>query len=232
MHNIGKTMVYPSHGLGEIVAIEEKKMMGIKQKFYVLNITEKGTRIIIPCANADKVGLREVIQADEVRKIVKILKTKPTNILPNWNKRYRESMDRIKSGSIYEVAAVFRNLSILSRGKELSFGENAPDARGHGDGRVLGIAPGGKGVRRFLRKHVDARHRQTRSLRQLLDEMIQLGIFVRADLFGPVHGDDHPIAEPIAEKVHAAGKDQGQNRALPSTYQIARPNKQSGQSRQ
>jgi CarD family transcriptional regulator len=123
MHNIGKTMVYPSHGLGEIVAIEEKKMMGKKQKFYVLNITEKGTRIIIPCANADKVGLREVIQADEVRKIVKILKTKPTNILPNWNKRYRESMDRIKSGSIYEVAAVFRNLSILSRGKELSFGE-------------------------------------------------------------------------------------------------------------
>ncbi len=123
MYNIGKTVVYPSHGLGEIIAIEEKKLMGKKQKFYILKITEKGTRIMIPCENADKVGLRDVIQPNEVRKVVKILKSKPENILPNWNKRYRESIERIKSGSIYEVAAVFRNLSILSQDKELSFGE-------------------------------------------------------------------------------------------------------------
>jgi CarD family transcriptional regulator len=123
MYKIGKTVVYPSHGLGVIEAIEEKKMMGKKQKFYILMIMEKGTRIMIPCDNAEKVGLREVIQSNDVRKVVKILKEKPKNILPNWNKRYRDSLDRIKSGSIYEVATVFRNLSLLSKDKELSFGE-------------------------------------------------------------------------------------------------------------
>lgn len=123
MYKVGNTVVYPSHGLGVIEAIEEKKLMGKKEKFYILKIMEKGTRIMIPCGNADKVGLREVIQSNDVKKVVKILKSKPESILPNWNKRYRESMERIKSGSIYEVAAVFRNLTLLSRNKELSFGE-------------------------------------------------------------------------------------------------------------
>ncbi|MEK6776214.1 MAG: CarD family transcriptional regulator [bacterium] len=123
MYKIGNTVVYPSHGLGVIEAIEEKSLMGMKQKFYILKIMEKGTRIMIPCNNAEKVGLREVIQSDDVRKVVKVLKEKPKAILPNWNKRYRESVEKIKSGSIYEVAAVFRNLSLLSKDKELSFGE-------------------------------------------------------------------------------------------------------------
>ncbi len=123
MYKIGNTVVYPSHGLGIIEAIEEKNLMGKKQKFYILKIMEKGTRIMIPCDNAEKVGLREVIQSNDVRKVVKVLKEKPNAILPNWNKRYRESVEKIKSGSIYEVAAVFRNLSLLSKDKELSFGE-------------------------------------------------------------------------------------------------------------
>jgi CarD family transcriptional regulator len=123
MFKIGETVVYPSHGLGVIEAIEEKKLMGRREDFYILKIMEKGTRIMIPCANADRVGLREVIQSNDVRKVVKILKEKPTNILPNWNKRYRDSMERIKSGSIYEVATVFRNLTLLSKNKELPFVE-------------------------------------------------------------------------------------------------------------
>lgn len=123
MFKIGNTVVYPSHGLGIIEAIEEKKLMGKKEKFYILKIVEKGTRIMVPCDNADKVGLREVIQSNEVQKVVKILKQKPNNILPNWNKRYRDSLERIKSGSIFEVATVFRNLTHLSKDKELSFGE-------------------------------------------------------------------------------------------------------------
>ncbi len=123
MFKIGKTVVYPSHGLGKIEAIEEKELMGEKQKFYVLKIIEKGTRIMIPCSNVDKVGLREVIQSSDVKKVVKVLKQKPKTIVPNWNKRYRESLERIKTGSIYEIAAVFRNLTLLSRDKELSYGE-------------------------------------------------------------------------------------------------------------
>ncbi|OIP66046.1 MAG: CarD family transcriptional regulator [Nitrospirae bacterium CG_4_9_14_3_um_filter_53_35] len=123
MYKIGNTVVYPSHGLGIIESIEEKNLMGTKQKFYILKIMEKGTRIMIPCDNAEKVGLREVIPSNDVRKVVKVLKEKPKTILPNWNKRYRESVEKIKSGSIYEVAAVFRNLSLLSKDKELSFGE-------------------------------------------------------------------------------------------------------------
>ncbi|PIV83450.1 MAG: CarD family transcriptional regulator [Nitrospirae bacterium CG17_big_fil_post_rev_8_21_14_2_50_50_9] len=123
MYKIGNTVVYPSHGLGIIESIEEKNLMGTKQKFYILKIMEKGTRIMIPCDNAEKVGLREVIPSNDVRKVVKVLKEKPKTILPNWNKRYRESVEKIKSGSIYEVAAVFRNLSLLSKDKKLSFGE-------------------------------------------------------------------------------------------------------------
>jgi CarD family transcriptional regulator len=123
MYKIGNTVVYPSHGLGVIESIEEKKLMGKKQKFYVLKIMEKGTRIMIPCDNAEKVGLREVIQPNEVKKVVKVLKQKPDAILPNWNKRFRESLDKIKTGSIYEIATVFRNLTLLSKDKELSFGE-------------------------------------------------------------------------------------------------------------
>ncbi|PIS37460.1 MAG: CarD family transcriptional regulator [Nitrospirae bacterium CG08_land_8_20_14_0_20_52_24] len=123
MYKIGNTVVYPSHGLGIIESIEEKNLMGTKQKFYILKIMEKGARIMIPCDNAEKVGLREVIPSNDVRKVVKVLKEKPKTILPNWNKRYRESVEKIKSGSIYEVAAVFRNLSLLSKDKELSFGE-------------------------------------------------------------------------------------------------------------
>ncbi len=123
MFQVGKTVVYPSHGLGVIEAIEEKELMGEKQRFYVLKIMEKGTRIIIPCGNAEKVGLREVIQPNEVKKVVKVLKDKPKQILPNWNKRYRESLEKIKTGSIYEIARVCRNLTLLSKDKELSFGE-------------------------------------------------------------------------------------------------------------
>lgn len=123
MYKVGNTVVYPSHGLGVIESIEEKRLMGKKQKFYVLKIMEKGTRIMIPCDNAKKVGLREVIQPSEVKKVVKVLKEKPDAILPNWNKRFRESLDKIKTGSIFEIAIVYRNLTLLSKNKELSFGE-------------------------------------------------------------------------------------------------------------
>ena len=123
MYKVGKTVVYPSHGLGVIESIEEKRLMGKKQKFYILKIMEKGTRIMIPCDNAQKVGLREVIQPSEVKRVVKVLKEKPDAILPNWNKRFRESLDKIKTGSVYEIAEVLRDLSMLKYVKELSFGE-------------------------------------------------------------------------------------------------------------
>jgi len=127
MFKVGDKAVYPTHGVGVIEAIEERDLAGKnqKQKFYVLRILGNGMTIMIPTDKVDQVGLRSVISTKEALKVYKILKDKKTKITDTqtWNRRYREYMERIKSGSVYEVASVLRDLFLLKVGKELSFGE-------------------------------------------------------------------------------------------------------------
>ena len=124
MFNVGDLAVYPAHGVGRIEAMENKEISGLKQSFYIMRILENDMIIMIPTQNVANVGLREVISRKQVVEIYNILKKKDVSLeTQNWNRRYREYMEKIKTGSVYEVAAVLRDLSLLRNDKELSFGE-------------------------------------------------------------------------------------------------------------
>src|SRR3954464_7717755 len=121
---VGDKAVYPAQGVAEVISIEEKDIAGSRQRFYVLRILDTDRRIMVPVKNAQTVGLRQVISEDEIREIFEILRER-TVAFDNqtWNRRYRGFMDKIKTGSIYDVAEVMRDLYRLKAGKSLSFGE-------------------------------------------------------------------------------------------------------------
>lgn len=124
MFKIGDLAVYPAHGVGVIERIESKMISGFTQDFYVMRILENDMIIMIPTQNVDSVGLREIIGLKEVPKLYSILKKrKIATDNQTWNRRYREYMEKIKTGSVYEVAEVYRDLLTLKLDKELSFGE-------------------------------------------------------------------------------------------------------------
>lgn len=123
--SIGDLAVYPAHGVGRIEAIETRVVNGEEHDFYIMKIIENNMVIMIPTMNVESVGLRDVIAENEIPKILDVMKSKRDLTIDNqtWNRRYREYMDKIKTGSLYEVAEVFRDLSLLKLSKDLSFGE-------------------------------------------------------------------------------------------------------------
>ena len=124
MFKVGELAVYPAHGVGRIEAIESKEVSGNKQSFYIMRILDNDMIIMIPICNTDSVGLREIIDREDVSQVYSILKEKDITIdTQNWNRRYREYMDKIKTGSVFEIAMVLRDLYLLKEVKELSFGE-------------------------------------------------------------------------------------------------------------
>jgi CarD family transcriptional regulator len=124
MFKVGELAVYPAQGVGVIEASEEREMMGNIQSFYIMKILGRNMKILIPLDSAKAVGLRGVISAREIPKIYEILKDKDITIdKQTWNKRYRDYLEKIKTGSVYEVARVLRDLCILKLDKDLSFGE-------------------------------------------------------------------------------------------------------------
>lgn len=124
MFKIGDMAVYPAHGVGVIERIESKKISGFTQDFYVMRILENDMIIMIPLQNVDSVGLREIIGQKEVTKLYSILRKKKVSVdTQTWNRRYREYTEKIKTGSAFEVAEVYRDLLTLKVEKELSFGE-------------------------------------------------------------------------------------------------------------
>jgi CarD family transcriptional regulator len=124
MFTAGDMAVYPSYGVGQIENIRVQTIGGIDQSFYVLRILETGMTIMIPTATSETVGLRPIISRNEVRKVVAILRERDIKCsTQTWNRRYRDYMDKIKSGSVFEVASVLRDLLVLKGGKDLSYGE-------------------------------------------------------------------------------------------------------------
>jgi CarD family transcriptional regulator len=121
---IGDLAVYPAHGVGVIEKIESQEISGFCQDFYVMRILENDMIIMIPTTNVSNVGLREIIEQSEVPRLYTILKKRDI-VVDNqtWNRRYREYMEKIKTGSVFEVAEVYRDLLMLKLEKELSFGE-------------------------------------------------------------------------------------------------------------
>jgi len=122
--DIGDMAVYPAHGVGVIESIEHRQVGEFEQSFYVMKILDNNMVIMIPTATSNNVGLRNIISSDEVEKVFYILKEKDVEIgTQTWNRRYREYMEKIKTGSVFEVAAVLRDLYLLQEDKDLSYGE-------------------------------------------------------------------------------------------------------------
>ncbi len=124
MFKVGDLAVYPAQGVGVIEAIEKKEIMGSKQLFYIMKILGNGMTIMIPIDSAKAVGLRDVISENEIPEVYKILRDRDITIdKQNWNKRYKEYLEKIKTGSVFEIARVLRDLFMLRYDKDLSFGE-------------------------------------------------------------------------------------------------------------
>jgi CarD family transcriptional regulator len=121
---VGDNAVYPSHGVGVVRGVQVKDVGGAKKYFYILQLHHNGSTILIPTDKVKDVGLRSIISEKEVPKIYRILKSKEeATDAQTWNRRYREYMEKIKTGSIFEIAEVLRDLYRLKFDKDLSFGE-------------------------------------------------------------------------------------------------------------
>ncbi len=123
MFNIGDNIVYPMHGAGTIDAIEEKEVLGETLQYYIINLPGE-VKVMVPSAKAEAMGVRNIINKQEAGQVLKVLEANETEMSDNWNKRYRDNLDKMKTGDIFEVADVVRNLSFKQKEKgTLSTGE-------------------------------------------------------------------------------------------------------------
>ena len=122
MFNVGDKIVYPMHGAGTIDAIEETDILGEKQAYYSIKMPGE-VKVMVPTAKAEEIGVRNIIDKESAGKVIQILEENETEMSNNWNKRYRDNMEKMKSGDIYEVADVVRNLAFKQKEKGLSTGE-------------------------------------------------------------------------------------------------------------
>ena len=126
---VGDKAVYPGHGVGHITSIENKNIMGSCLTFYSMKIMDSGTKIMIPENRLKSVGVRPVADKKQAEEAIDIITAdkggngKPPNPAGNWQKRHQSYMDKIKTGSIYEIARVIRDLNRIQKDKELSYGE-------------------------------------------------------------------------------------------------------------
>ncbi len=122
-YHIGDKIVYPMHGAGIIESIEENEILGRKQKYYIMKMPIGDMKVMIPLDSMEEIGIREVIGVEEADKVLEEFKNCKTDMDVNWNKRYRENMLRIKSGDIYEIVHVVKNLMFRDKSRGLSTGE-------------------------------------------------------------------------------------------------------------
>lgn len=123
MFDIGDKVVYPMHGAGVIESIEEKEILGEKQKYYVMRLSLGNMKVMVPMKNVKSIGLREVVDEETIHEVLNRMRSQKKNDTKNWNRRYRANLDKIKSGDIYEVADVVRSLMLRDEEKGLSTGE-------------------------------------------------------------------------------------------------------------
>jgi CarD family transcriptional regulator len=124
MFKVDDVVVYPAHGVAEIESIEERDISGTKLSFMIMKVLDTQMTVMVPVNNINNVGIRPLIGKSEIEKVYNILKQKDVHIdNQTWNRRYREYMEKIKSGNATEIAEVLRDLNILKKGKDLSFGE-------------------------------------------------------------------------------------------------------------
>ena len=120
---VGDKVIYPNHGLGIVERIEDKTILGTTCGFYHLRIVANDTTVLVPVSNVDGVGLRRAISDDEVERLFGLLGDGKIDNHQNWKGRFKDNSDKMRSGSIYEVADVLKSLTFLAKSKSLSFRE-------------------------------------------------------------------------------------------------------------
>ena len=120
---VGDNVVYPHHGAGQVIKKEEKDILGEKRQYLTIKILHNDMTVMVPCENAGKAGLRRVIDEETVKKVLSVLSDDVSEMPKNWNRRFKHNRDKIKTGDIYELAEVVRNLAIREQDKGLSTGE-------------------------------------------------------------------------------------------------------------
>lgn len=123
MYKVGDKIVYPMHGVGEIEAIEKKVVLGKRTEFYLITIINNNMKVMIPVNNAKEIGIRGIIAKKDIKKVMTILSEKADPIEEDWKLRYQNNIDKVKSGSIFEVSEVARDLFRRGTEKELSIME-------------------------------------------------------------------------------------------------------------
>ena len=123
MFKVGDKIVYPMHGAGTIESIEEREVLGETQKYYVMKMPVGDIKVMIPTKNAEMIGVRDVIGNETAQGVLDVLSKNTTVVTSNWIKRYRDNMEKMKSGDIYEVAEVVRSLTFKQKEKGLATGE-------------------------------------------------------------------------------------------------------------
>jgi CarD family transcriptional regulator len=120
---VGDKVIYPNHGLGIVERIEEKTILGTTCGFFHLRIVSNDTTVLVPVANVDGVGLRKAITDEEVERLFSLLSDGKIDNHQNWKGRFKDNSDKMRTGSIYDMADVLKNLTFLSKSKSLSFRE-------------------------------------------------------------------------------------------------------------
>lgn len=123
MYKVGDKIVYPMHGVGIIESIERKVVLGKRTEYYIVTIINSGMKVMLPTEKADEIGIRRIISKKEVSKVMNLLKKLDVETEDDWKLRYQGNIDKVKSGSIFEVAEVARDLYRRGREKELSIME-------------------------------------------------------------------------------------------------------------
>ena len=122
-YSIGDHVVYPHHGAGKVLKKEKKEILGEKREYLTIKILHNDMTVMVPCESAGKAGLRRVIDDEAVQKVLAVLRDDVSQMPKNWNRRFKHNRDKIKTGDVYELAEVVRNLAIREADKGLSTGE-------------------------------------------------------------------------------------------------------------
>jgi CarD family transcriptional regulator, regulator of rRNA transcription len=120
---IGDSVVYPHHGAGRVLRKEEKEVLGESREYLTIKILHNDMTVMVPTENAALAGLRRVIDEETVKKVLALLQDECSEMPKNWNRRFKHNRDKIKTGDVYELAEVVRNLAVRENEKGLSTGE-------------------------------------------------------------------------------------------------------------
>ena len=123
MYKVGDKILYPMHGAGIIRQIDKREILGEVKEYYLLNVPCGDMEVMLPVDNCEEIGVRPIVSTDILEKALSVLSLESSEMPGNWNKRYRDNMEKIKSGEILSVAEIVRNLTRINRENKLSAGE-------------------------------------------------------------------------------------------------------------